>query len=235
MSTTPTARIRFPRPVRTTLTALGLTTVLVVGIDCAGYAATGHSLLLGKANRANKQTTITRTTSGPVLSLKGGSSADAPLAVTGTGLVTNLNADKLDGLDASAFARAGSAQEKAYLVEKTITVPTSDVTFSLPVPDGTYEVSYSAAVAGSPAGTTLECGVTLGSGNIAVKRIGEVATRTTGGGSDGVSGTGVVTKNGGRSLTLDCWEVGGSFTTAGITPIQVVLRPLDVVTPVTPG
>ena len=42
--------------------------LLVVGFDLATYAATGDSLIVGKTNKANKATTLKRTTGGAVLS-----------------------------------------------------------------------------------------------------------------------------------------------------------------------
>lgn len=81
-----------------------LTLVLVVAVDYASFAATGQSLILGKLNKANRVTTVERTTTGPALNLvtKPGS---PPLKVNRVAKVANLNADRLDGLDSSKLAR----------------------------------------------------------------------------------------------------------------------------------
>jgi hypothetical protein len=90
------------------LTVLGAATVLVLAANTVTYAATGHSFILGKANKANQVTTLKRTTSGQALSLVTKSSSNAPLAVNGKGKVANLNADRLDGLDSTKFVRNGN-------------------------------------------------------------------------------------------------------------------------------
>lgn len=94
------------RYLKTTLTVIGAVTVLVLAGNTVALAATGHALLLGKSNSADANTSITRTTSGSVLKLQSKSSLNSPLTVNGTGKVTNLNADRVDGLSASAFGRA---------------------------------------------------------------------------------------------------------------------------------
>ncbi len=89
--------------VKSALSTLGVGLMLVVGLDYVSYAATGQSMVLGKANEASKVTALKRTTSGPALKLtvKPGS---APLAVNSSKKVAKLNADRLDGLDAAALS-----------------------------------------------------------------------------------------------------------------------------------
>lgn len=80
-------------------------TVLVAG--GSAYAATGGTFILGKANTAETPTTLKNTGSGPVLKLPSSTAGQSPLGVSSTsGRVTNLNADKVDGQHASAFALA---------------------------------------------------------------------------------------------------------------------------------
>ena len=90
--------------VSTLLTVIGAVTVLVLASNTVALATTGHSFILGKANSANKITSLTRTTAGPALKVVTKSSANPPLTVNGKGKVANLNADLLDGLSSSAFA-----------------------------------------------------------------------------------------------------------------------------------
>ena len=78
--------------------------VLILGIDATTYAATGDSLLLGQINQASRATVIERTQPGPALRLTTRSGADAPFSTNATGRVTRLNADRVDGKDASALA-----------------------------------------------------------------------------------------------------------------------------------
>ena len=92
------------RHFKSVLAVLGAATILVLAGNTIVTAATGSNLLLGKSNSAGANTSITRTTSGSVLSLKSKSSTNAPLTVNGRGKVTNLNADKLDGKDSTSFA-----------------------------------------------------------------------------------------------------------------------------------
>lgn len=96
------------RHLKNGLVVLLSTLLLITAIDHVAFAATGKSLLLGKKNTASKQTTIVRTSPGPVLKLKSKDATKPPLKVNGTGRVANLNADKLDGLDSSQLATKAS-------------------------------------------------------------------------------------------------------------------------------
>ncbi len=88
--------------VRSVLSTLAVGLMLVVGVDYVSYAATGKSMVLGKANKASQVTALKRTTPGPALklSVKPGS---APFAVSSGKKVAKLNADRLDGLDSAAL------------------------------------------------------------------------------------------------------------------------------------
>ncbi|MFL6155391.1 MAG: hypothetical protein ACJ72D_04850 [Marmoricola sp.] len=124
--------------ITTVLAVLGAVAVLVLAANTAAIAATGKGFLLGKANAASKVTGLARTTAGPALSLKTKKNTDAPLAVNGTGKVTNLNADKVDGLDSSVlgsralvWAYAGSSAASG---SHTYTIKN--------LPKGSYLFSY---------------------------------------------------------------------------------------------
>jgi hypothetical protein len=82
--------------------------IVLTGGGVAAYAANGGSLLIGRSNTGTAATTLTNTRGTP-LSLRAKSSSYAPLAVNSSKVVTNLNADKLDGLHATSFAYAASA------------------------------------------------------------------------------------------------------------------------------
>lgn len=87
-------------------TAVLVGAVLLVCADYTATAATGQSFLLGKVNRAGTVTTLARTTDGAALKLTTKSDGNAALVTNGHGKVTNLNADRVDGRHASAFAPA---------------------------------------------------------------------------------------------------------------------------------
>jgi hypothetical protein len=77
--------------------------LLVVGADYATFSATGDSLILGRANSADRTTTLTTKGSGPALSLQSRRAAPS-LRVSSQAKVARLNADQLDGRDAAALA-----------------------------------------------------------------------------------------------------------------------------------
>jgi hypothetical protein len=79
---------------------------MTLGVGGVGYAATGGHFVLGHANKATVVSTLNNPVGTP-LSLKGPSGA-APLKVSSATKVANLNADRLDGLDSSAFQQKGT-------------------------------------------------------------------------------------------------------------------------------
>ena len=114
--------------------------LLILGIDATTYAATGDSLLLGRINQSNRATVIERTQPGPVLRLTTRSAADAPFSTNAKGRVNRLNADRVDGKNASALAtraitfRAGSRGQVFSPVGM----------WSTPVGPGLYEITFNA-------------------------------------------------------------------------------------------
>src|SRR4051812_14198132 len=100
---------------------------LVIALGGAGYAATGGNFILGMSNTATNLSALRADISGPAvrsvnLSTASGATAHAmivasghaPFAVNSSTKVSNLNADKLDGLDSAAFVPA--AQEGWHIV-----------------------------------------------------------------------------------------------------------------------
>lgn len=80
---------------------------LFMAMSGTAAAATGGTFILGRSNAASTQTVLTNSGTGPVLALST-RTGQVPLAVSaGAGKATNLNSDKLDGLDSTAFARSG--------------------------------------------------------------------------------------------------------------------------------
>jgi hypothetical protein len=80
----------------------GALCMLVLGSGTA-VAATGGKFILGHANSAAATSTLTNT-KGTALSLKA-PGTKAPLAVSNATKVTNLNADRVDGLSSESLAR----------------------------------------------------------------------------------------------------------------------------------
>jgi hypothetical protein len=89
---------------------------LFISLGGVGYAANGGNFILGQANSATNQTSLSsNNAAAPTLNLvnTGGRPAArfqanggiAPFTVSNSTKIANLNADKLDGLDSSVFAR----------------------------------------------------------------------------------------------------------------------------------
>ena len=80
------------------------TLVAVVLTPGSAVAATAKSVLLGRSNTSSHTTTLVNRTGTPLaLTAKKGS---APLKVSSSTKVAGLNADQVDGLSASSFARS---------------------------------------------------------------------------------------------------------------------------------
>jgi hypothetical protein len=76
---------------------------LAVGIGGIGYSATGGPFILGQPN-SETTTSILTNPNGSALSLRS-PAGTAPLMVNNSAKVANLNADRLDGFDSSAFQK----------------------------------------------------------------------------------------------------------------------------------
>jgi hypothetical protein len=100
---------------RATTFVVGLAVILALTVGVAGSAlgANGANLLLGKTNTANAITQLVGTVAGPSLQIDNNSTdatataldlqveaGKAPMKVNSVTKVANLNADKLDGMDA---------------------------------------------------------------------------------------------------------------------------------------
>lgn len=93
---------------------------LIAGIVLAPIAASasnGHAWLLGRSNYETATTTVTNSAGTP-LSLKA-KAGYAPLRVNSAKTVTNLSADRLDGLSSGSFLRSTAAAGFARTTGKT--------------------------------------------------------------------------------------------------------------------
>src|SRR5690349_973681 len=124
------------RHLRTALTVLGAITVLVLAGNTVALAATGQGFLLGKTNTANTVSTLQRTTAGPALKLTTDTASSSPFSTNGTGKVTNLNADKIDGFNST------SLRNRTYVFTSVFSNK-SAVAYNLPVSSGSYIVTVS--------------------------------------------------------------------------------------------
>ena len=115
---------------KATVFMVGLTLILalVLGVATTALGATGGNFILGKANNsstmptglvstladaAKSALTVQNKGGGPALDLRVGNTSVpannvAPMRVNSNKMVTNLNADKVDGQEASAFLGTGS-------------------------------------------------------------------------------------------------------------------------------
>lgn len=202
------------------VTVLGAVTVLLLAGNTLAYAATGKALILGGSNQAGKQTSLTRTTTGAVLNLRTKSSANAPLTTNARGKVTNLNADRLDGLDASALRTQSRVFTSSFGHAKKASL-------TLPVANGSYLVSYSVyAETESDAPISVTCWILEDrAGGVGDVRVGsDTADLAVTHIDHAVSGSGLVTKTADAVIKVSCEAPDGEFRT-GQVPTQVVVTP----------
>jgi hypothetical protein len=137
--------------VRSTVTTLAAAAVLVGGADLASYAATGHPLLIGKANSGVGTTALKNLGRGPALSLNSAKSSP-PLTVNSSKLVKHLNADTVHGVSSAVvapknyqirFAKAGSTFANVKVVTSS-------------VPPGVYQITLQGAIV-PDTDTSMQC------------------------------------------------------------------------------
>lgn len=148
---------------RGTATVMGLAMLLALTVGLASTALAGTGIGarfdLGKINKVNAVRSLVGSVSGPMLALENDRSDRtatalslqmdnpnlAPMRTNATGKVTNLNADALDGQDASSFADGtnGKANDANNLDGKDSTLYFSGRTYTK---DGTFD-------RGEPGGT----------------------------------------------------------------------------------
>lgn len=220
MSATPaSARPAYQR-LRTGLAVLGAAALLVAGVDAAGYAATGDSLLLGRTNKTSKVTTVQNTAKGPALTLRTRSSAP-PLTVTSSRLVQRLNADQVDGL---------SAEQLSPTIRQGVLVPAGATIVggryrSFGLAAGPYRISMFGTLTGA-AGESWSCVIA----DLVKVQAGDKSgylLADFGDGSGSVSATSTVTVPAGRTWIGGCEGQPGM---SGELPLTVSLEPLRTLT-----
>ncbi len=143
----------------TAVATVSAAALLVVGLDYTTYAVTGDSLLLGRTNHAGGTTTITRHGQGVVLSLESSGQKVPSLRVSSSARVRRLNADLLDGKNASDLQTRAVSFKAGHRGD---VVPGAGF-WHVDVAPGAYQVSFKAFVvpdAVAP-GTSVDviCGV----------------------------------------------------------------------------
>jgi hypothetical protein len=83
------------------IAVMGALLIGAAGADASAYAATGNSLILGRVNHADRATVMVTGNDAPALGLQTGSGP--PMVVSSRAKVPRLNADRVDGRDASAL------------------------------------------------------------------------------------------------------------------------------------
>lgn len=210
------------RKLKAVLAASLVAMVLVVSADYTATAATGHSFILGKLNKANKITALKRTTAGPALQLKTKSSSAPPMAVNGTGKVANLNADLVDGKDSSQLGVRTRVYRQpislANVTQLNVDVPN--------VGPGTYLVGYGAWLYGT-AGTYSYCWVQRNTLNteITANSVNQVVT----GGFQPFSGNGIIRMPSTGFVRLHCEYSANqpALTSYAGAPIEITLTKVD--------
>ncbi|HET9647915.1 MAG TPA: hypothetical protein VFP34_06750, partial [Microlunatus sp.] len=88
---------------RSTIIAVAAVACAFAAVPTVASASNGGSWILGRSNTESATTTVTNSGGTPLtLNSKSGT---APLAVNSGTKVTNLNADKLDGVSSESFLR----------------------------------------------------------------------------------------------------------------------------------
>jgi hypothetical protein len=206
-----------------TLAVLGAALVLAVVANGVAVAATGQGFVLGRHNAANKATTLARTTSGPALQVRTASTANAPFIVNGRGRVANLNADKVDGLDAERLRH----QVLSFEISPA-GFTGSSFAMTLPLPAGRYAASYTATFDGI-AGYTfcwLEQSRETGDPEVQQKKVlGEDIYQ--GDNLAALNGNGVVTVAADTEVSLVCQSDQGDLQWSATQPVQVHALRID--------
>jgi hypothetical protein len=130
------------------LVGLAVIVALLFGVASMALARDGQSFILGQRNVAQSLSTLVRQEAGPALSLQVDSGA--PLAVNSESRVDNLNADELDGKNASEIGVNGL--ERVVASSDTNSNSPKDVVARCP--SGKILVGTGFDIAGGKSGTS---------------------------------------------------------------------------------
>jgi len=136
------------------LSAIIVTVVLVASLDYAASAATGKPFLLGKINKANHTTTVKNTGNGPAAKFVS-DAGDAPIKVSNNNLVKKLNADLLDG----KHARELGVSARLYKSKFNLSDVSGFQIHIQDVPAGSYLGTFAGNFVAPAIGGNIDCAV----------------------------------------------------------------------------
>lgn len=194
--------------------------VLLGAAHLGAYAATGKPMLLGKSNSASKTTTL-KAKNGPALKLRTKPTVP-PLKVSSGAKVRKLNADLLDGLDASRL------QTRTLRTTLPTRSGVSQPEWTLPaVPSGRYLVTIDVLAYRSNPSAGMTCGVNQG------PTIASGYASTIPSGWAHVNATREIEVTG--PLTAYCITGSGTLNTAAGIPNMIFFQPVDRATDLGPA
>lgn len=212
------------RTLKPALTVIGAVTILVLAANTVVLAATGSGLVLGRSNAANQATEIKRTTNGPVLRLTSRAGNAAPLATNGKGRVANLNADRVDGVEAAALRTSSFVYSVTFANQTAVDV-------NIPVPNGTYLVSYSTFFDAISGAAEIQCYIAQDNPTPTTDTLTGYSAVEFGNGSNdpALSGSGLVVKASGQPISVHCDAAAATFSSTSTLPMQIVATRTKVV------
>jgi hypothetical protein len=132
----------------------------LISVNGIAYAATGHDLILGAHNAANKTTTLSRRGAGVALALHTRRN-EPPLSVNSHMQVANLNASLVGGLAASSL----QTRDYQYTLPNSDNVASSFRYSLTGLPAGSYQASFDVTGYVGSANGVFNCGVVAHGGN----------------------------------------------------------------------
>jgi len=137
---------------RATVFLVGLSVILALtfGVTSTALGANGKPFLLGKKNVATAVSTLLRKGAGPALKLNVGSGQPPLVANAAAGKATNLNADKIDGLDVTQIGVNGLQRIEAESAENSVSSKQATAT----CPSGKVLVGTGFDIFGGKSGTS---------------------------------------------------------------------------------
>jgi hypothetical protein len=203
-----------------------LAAAALVSVDGIAYAATGHDLILGAHNTANKTTALSRSGAGVALALHTHRD-EPPLSVNSHKQVANLNASLVGGL------AAGALQTRDY----QYTLPNAGDVFSsfryslTGLPAGSYQVSFDVTGYVGTTNGVFNCGVVAHGGDSQSSIVFNRAIATNNFAT--VAASKVISLAAGHKLDFLCYPDAGlagvpvGYTVSSYTPATVDFVKID--------
>jgi len=201
--------------------------LLVLGTDYLSFSATGGSFILGHANKAGQPSSLTNTGTGPALKLNTSHPGTTPpLAVNSKVKVAQLNADLVDGKNASDLG----VRTRVYNKDINVTGVSGFGMTLASVPAGAYLTSMNAWIYG-PTTSTIECYLVVPSTGKFLEDWRDPSPS----GFYVIGVAGVITVPSTQDLTVHCNVPSGNYSTFSGQPLQVSLTKIDQITRINPA